>query len=36
MPNGSILKMRFEGNGRVLFSPFDISHLPETLGLVDE
>ncbi|MFZ1396952.1 MAG: histidine phosphatase family protein [Candidatus Promineifilaceae bacterium] len=36
MPNGSILKMHFEGNGRTLFSPFDTSHIPETLGLVDE
>ena len=36
MPNGSILKTRFEGNGRILFSPFDTTHLPEKLGLVDE
>ena len=36
MPNASILKMRWEGNGRILFSPFDTSHIPETLGMVDE
>ena len=36
MPNGSILKTRFEANGRILFSPFDTAHIPEKLGLVDE
>ncbi len=36
MPNGSILKTRFEADGRILFSPFDTAHLPEKLGLVDE
>lgn len=36
MPNASILKARFEANGRILLSPFDTSHIPETLGLVDE
>lgn len=36
MPNGSILKTRFERDGRILFSPFDTAHLPEKLGLVDE
>ena len=36
MPNASILKVRFEENGRFLFSPFDTSHIPESLGLVDE
>jgi hypothetical protein len=36
MPNASILKARFEADGRILLSPFDTSHIPETLGLVDE
>lgn len=36
MPNGSILKTRFEADGRILFSPFDTAHIPEKLGLVDE
>lgn len=36
MPNGSILKTRFESDGRILFSPFDTTHLPEKLGMVDE
>ncbi len=36
MPNGSILKTRFERDGRILFSPFDTAHLPEKLGVVDE
>lgn len=36
MPNSSILQTRFEPNGRILFSPFDTTHLPEKLGLVDE
>lgn len=36
MPNGSILKVRFEPDGRLFFSPFDTAHLPERLGLVDE
>ena len=36
MPNGSILKTRFEPDGRILFSPFDTAHIPEKLGLVDE
>jgi broad specificity phosphatase PhoE len=36
MPNGSILQTQFEADGRIRFSPFDISHLPEKLGLVDE
>lgn len=36
MPNGSILKMRFEPDGRIFFSPFDTAHIPEKLGLVDE
>lgn len=36
MPNASILKTRFEPDGRILFSPFDTSHIPEELGLVDE
>ncbi|GJM41401.1 MAG: phosphoglycerate kinase [Ardenticatenaceae bacterium] len=36
MPNASILKTRFEADGRILFSPFDTSHIPEKLGLVDE
>ena len=36
MPNGSILKTRFEPDGRLFFSPFDTAHLPEELGLVDE
>ena len=36
MPNGSILKTQFEADGRILFSPFDVAHIPEKLGLVDE
>lgn len=36
MPNGSILQIRFEDDGRILFSPFATTHLPEKLGLVDE
>lgn len=36
MPNGSIMKMRFEADGRLFFSPFDTNHIPESLGLVDE
>lgn len=36
MPNASILKTWFEGNGRIRFSPFDTTHIPEKLGLVDE
>ena len=36
MPNGSILKTRFEPDGRLFFAPFDTAHLPEALGLVDE
>ena len=36
MPNGSILKVRFEPDGRLFFSPFDTAHIPEKLGLVDE
>ncbi len=36
MPNASILKTRFEENGRILFSQFDTAHLPEKLGIVDE
>ncbi len=36
MPNGSIMKMRFEADGRLFFSPFDTAHIPESLGLVDE
>ncbi len=36
MPNASILKMQIEGNGRIQFSPFDTTHIPEKLGLVDE
>lgn len=36
MPNASILKARFEVDSRTFFSPFDTSHIPEKLGLVDE
>lgn len=36
MPNGSIMKMRYEADGRIFFSPFDTAHIPESLGLVDE
>ncbi|WP_420628850.1 histidine phosphatase family protein [Candidatus Leptofilum sp.] len=36
MPNGSILKVRLEADGRLSFSPFDTDHIPEKLGLVDE
>ncbi|WP_420641254.1 histidine phosphatase family protein [Candidatus Leptofilum sp.] len=36
MPNASILKTRFEADGRILLSPFDTNHIPEKLGLVDE
>ncbi len=36
MPNASILQTRFEANGRILFSPFDTTHIPERLGVVDE
>jgi broad specificity phosphatase PhoE len=36
MSNASILKTRFEGNGRILFSQFDTAHIPPKLDLVDE
>lgn len=36
MPNASIFKTQFEENGRILLSPFDTTHIPEKLGLVDE
>ena len=36
LPNGAIMKMRYEADGRISFSPFDTAHIPESLGLVDE
>jgi broad specificity phosphatase PhoE len=36
MPNGSILQTQYEVDGRIRFSPFDTTHLPEKLGIIDE
>ncbi|VAW43396.1 hypothetical protein MNBD_CHLOROFLEXI01-1373 [hydrothermal vent metagenome] len=36
MPNCSILKAQFAGNGGILFNPFDTAHIPKKRDLINE